>query len=635
MNHHVWDMWEAGLSVFPVGSPALCPAGVDPLEYSKQPLVPWKAYQERQPLELEVENWLQKYPDCNWGICTGNKINVVDADSQEAVERIDTREWITYTPYYVQTGKGKHYVYLHNGLDISNSSNPQTKVDVRGKGGYIVAPGSIHGTGVQYTLMGPEGPVDFSEVLEHAPSIKAGDIEALQGKVIVEAVSSGVDEGGRNNNLARNIGQWLNETLDLQIVMGKAIALNDQNNPPLGEAEVRKTVLSMFQTHALKMDNDFVAHYEEAPNDTITPICLDRIKTSPPAKPSVMGRFPIGHTSAVVAMGGAGKSTWLIRQAVQYAYEEGGHTLIISAEDDVDDYANKIHNDIFTRNIDGLIHDVDPGHIANKIAVMNKRGSGAKLIEERMGLKVPSKWAIGLVDTIDPIYTCIIIETTSRFAGGDESNADMEAIVAACDHIARTLGVALVLVHHTGKSQAREGQADLYYGRGGSALGDNTRSMTVLQVMDSTDNWKDTVASHEIDQEMLVEGQYVQVAHVRMSYGPCLPPTVFLKRSGICNGPMMHAVKKLSTEDKAAAEKARLKAREAAVMAAVLKYIKAKDGRVQKRNFLENQYKETSFSRNVVRASVSDMVDNGDLVEVSVKPPKGGQAAVFLAIKGA
>ena len=130
---------EEGLTVVPA----------HPIE--KRPLVPWKRYQEEPPSEAETNHWLstQKYSGANWAILTGRQVVVVDTDSEDAAVFWET--YATYTPRRTITAKGKHFFYQVNpNFEVRNGVNPELKIDLRGTGGCVIAPGSIHETGHVY-----------------------------------------------------------------------------------------------------------------------------------------------------------------------------------------------------------------------------------------------------------------------------------------------------------------------------------------------------------------------------------------------------------------------------------------------------------------------------------------------------
>ena len=119
--------------------------------FCKQPLEPWKEYQVRRPTRKEVTNWFTRYPDANIGIVTGAVSNLVvfDLDSEDAVWYAEDQGGFPFTPK-VKSGKGYHIYIEHPGFEVRNDVKQELKIDIRGDGGYIVAPPSIHGSGHSY-----------------------------------------------------------------------------------------------------------------------------------------------------------------------------------------------------------------------------------------------------------------------------------------------------------------------------------------------------------------------------------------------------------------------------------------------------------------------------------------------------
>ena len=124
-----------------------------------------------------IEGWMAKYPGCNWGISTSRygdaeALLVVDVDSpghgagkkdgSKTLLRLelDGRDFPLTREHATPTG-GKHMLYrvpaaVRQGVDVLGSG-----VDIRSKGGYIVAPGSRVSTGGYF--------VDCPAKLEPAP----------------------------------------------------------------------------------------------------------------------------------------------------------------------------------------------------------------------------------------------------------------------------------------------------------------------------------------------------------------------------------------------------------------------------------------------------------------------------------
>jgi hypothetical protein len=104
-----------------------------------------------------IHAWWTRWPDANIAIATGavSGIVVIDIDprhggptSLEAWERDNGP-----LPRTLETetgGGGSHKVFLHPGFPVKNRTNLVPGVDVRGDGGYIVVPPSVHCSGGRY-----------------------------------------------------------------------------------------------------------------------------------------------------------------------------------------------------------------------------------------------------------------------------------------------------------------------------------------------------------------------------------------------------------------------------------------------------------------------------------------------------
>jgi Bifunctional DNA primase/polymerase, N-terminal len=133
------------------GIPPGCPGD------GKVPAIAWREYQTRLPTDDELVAWFAR--PMNLAAVTGAFANVivVDADSRDALH------WCTahfpYTPWQTQTARGFHLWYRHPGVPVANRARLETRdgrlaIDVRGDGGFVIAPGSLHASGVRYAFAG-------------------------------------------------------------------------------------------------------------------------------------------------------------------------------------------------------------------------------------------------------------------------------------------------------------------------------------------------------------------------------------------------------------------------------------------------------------------------------------------------
>jgi hypothetical protein len=91
-----------------------------------------------------IREWWEQIPDANIGIATGHGFFVVDLDGPAAALWADANELPdTLTAI---TAKGRHLFYaLPPNTSVRNSAGQVAPgVDIRGTGGYVVAPPSVH-----------------------------------------------------------------------------------------------------------------------------------------------------------------------------------------------------------------------------------------------------------------------------------------------------------------------------------------------------------------------------------------------------------------------------------------------------------------------------------------------------------
>jgi RecA-family ATPase len=361
-------------------------------------------------------------------------------------------------------------------------------------------------------------------------------------------------------------------------------------------------------------------------NNRVTTLTLDEIRKRPEPKPCIAKYFPVDSTTAIVAMGGVGKTTWATRLLLDALSADATlEVMIVSSEDGPDDYQSKVFNSLYTEDSQGeAFHPVHAKDIAGRMHVLDLKGQGSKLVAEHDGSYIPSPFTSELLEMIKsqfPKVRVVIFETVSRFAGG-ETNERLEALVSACDQIAMGINGASVLVHHTGKGQAREKVVDLYSGRGGSALGDNTRSFIVLTRFD-----REYMQQHPINAPLddIDAGRAFEVRHVRSSYGPTQEPLYYITRQGCCHGPVLEEVEPLADSDIHRAKVEALEAAESAAVNKIFETIKVKGGKVPKKFFDSNTKDLLGITQKCARELIDELLEVGSLVETSESKGKAKQ----------
>ena len=108
--------------------------------------------------EEEIQTWWSRWADAGIGVPTGeiSGFDVLDVDGDEGVESLKQYE-AEHGPvpdtYVVITGRGCHY-YLEHDPEMKNRAGFLPGLDVRGEGGYVVVPPSLHESGESYRWKG-------------------------------------------------------------------------------------------------------------------------------------------------------------------------------------------------------------------------------------------------------------------------------------------------------------------------------------------------------------------------------------------------------------------------------------------------------------------------------------------------
>jgi hypothetical protein len=156
---HALDLADRGYAVFPCHSPARneakCSCGKsDCTSPAKHPRVLWR--DEATDDEDQIRAWWGEWPDANIGLATGpiSGLWVLDLDQKDyGPENFEGfRAGRDLAPAVVKTGGGgAHLLFAwEDHAEVRNRAGVLRGVDVRGDGGYVIAPGSVHASGALY-----------------------------------------------------------------------------------------------------------------------------------------------------------------------------------------------------------------------------------------------------------------------------------------------------------------------------------------------------------------------------------------------------------------------------------------------------------------------------------------------------
>jgi hypothetical protein len=223
----------------------------------KRPLVRWQVYQHRHPEATEINDWFRHWPDANIAVVTGvvSGVVVLDIDprhggdsSFQALER--QHGPVSETVESRTGGGGSHLYFAHPGEILHNRVALAPGVDLRGDGGYVVAPPSVHASGESYRW---ERSPDVCR-LAAFPSWLCGPSEdGHRGHPLAywrRLLREGVGEGARNNTIASLAGHLLWHGVDPEVATELLLTWNATRcRPPLAPEEVVRTVASITRRH--------------------------------------------------------------------------------------------------------------------------------------------------------------------------------------------------------------------------------------------------------------------------------------------------------------------------------------------------------------------------------------------------
>ena len=223
-----------------------------PIGKNKKPLIKWTGFQKEPATEEQIVEWLSKYPNTNIAVVTGQVSNlvVVDIDPRHGGTQDDFKDIATVK---VKTGGGGWHYYFQYELGIPNRAHIRQGIDIRGEGGYVILPPSVHDSGKLY-----EWETDPTHPIAQLPNFLKEWTKATKINQFGNwnsNILNGVQEGSRNEMAASVAGKlltlfprdkWSTETLSL------LKAWNSRNIPPLPEQELRNVFESITKREVAK-----------------------------------------------------------------------------------------------------------------------------------------------------------------------------------------------------------------------------------------------------------------------------------------------------------------------------------------------------------------------------------------------
>lgn len=259
-----------------------------------------------------IRGWWKKWPDANVGITTGaaSGLLVLDVDGAEGEQSLidlAQRGFTLPDGYSVRTGSGGQHIYFvyPQGQDIRNSASKiGPGLDIRGEGGYVVAPPSLGRLQPYEVAESATDPAPCPEWLltlireAQAPADRqsAPAADAVEGERLIP-------KGNGDPAKLALTGSMLRSHQPFDVILAAVVALDRKCEHQRGEAECRRKVTEWAARYAR---GETLADKESA---IIRPD-LVRLSTVEPRDVNWLWNpfLPLGMLSMISGDPGSGKS---------------------------------------------------------------------------------------------------------------------------------------------------------------------------------------------------------------------------------------------------------------------------------------------------------------------------------------
>lgn len=219
---------------------------VFPVARDKTPLTP-NGFKDATLNEKLIAQWWKKHPTAGIGIATGklSGIVVLDVDLEKTGADSAMKSLISQFGSFPEDivartgGGGYHFYFKHPGEDIVVPNAQRlfglVGIDVRGDGGYVVAPPSGHQSGNFYEWGNGQSPLDST--LPDCPEFLF--LSRDPGTTLRLQFDTTIPDGQRNSTLAAIAGLLRSLGMEEDTILRILIEQNETRcNPPLEQAEV-------------------------------------------------------------------------------------------------------------------------------------------------------------------------------------------------------------------------------------------------------------------------------------------------------------------------------------------------------------------------------------------------------------
>jgi hypothetical protein len=263
-----------------------------------------------------IRDWWQNHPKANIGIATGaaSGLVVIDVDprhrGQQSLAQIEKKFGLLPDGPRVRTGgDGEHIYHSHPGITVKSKVGIFPGIDIRGDGGYVVGPGSVHASGKRYLWESGKTPSDLP-----LPPLPAWLLNLVSDghPGSRHPANDAIPEGQRNVVLASLAGIMRHRGMSGAGIKAALLEENKQRCiPPLDDDEVARIASSIgrYAPESLSTGSAPEVRGERSPRfQTAEELC-----TATPEKIEWIARPWIaqGSITEIDAKVKIGKTTWV------------------------------------------------------------------------------------------------------------------------------------------------------------------------------------------------------------------------------------------------------------------------------------------------------------------------------------
>jgi putative DNA primase/helicase len=204
--------------------------------------------------DATVEQWWHAWPRANIGLAVPKGYVVLDIDGLDGLEAIERQGWRIPETVTAATARGWHH-WFEAEVEIRPGAHFMEHVDMRGPGGYVIAPPSLHVSGTQYEWERAPTEIRFAPAPPWIYELVRRAREDHRRAPLPSADEPIVD-GGRNVTLARIAGAMRRYGCSENAIVQALMVTNAERcRPMLEDREVQTIAWSVarYQPAAICM----------------------------------------------------------------------------------------------------------------------------------------------------------------------------------------------------------------------------------------------------------------------------------------------------------------------------------------------------------------------------------------------